>query len=129
MARYIAEAPDQFELDGIVFKDNDLSCDRSGVEFLGLLQGENAGKRGFSYQGMDVCGEYMMSCQNQGIATIYKLSGKTFAPVGQFHLASFHKYNHANVVSFGVEKAEKGDPLPVAYVSHCHRQPINGSRQ
>ena len=128
VARYIAEDPDQFELDGIVFKDNDLSCDRSGVEFLGLLQGENAGKRGFSYQGMDVCGEYMMSCQNQGIATIYKLSGKTFAPVGQFHLASFHKYNHANVVSFGVEKAEKGDPLPVAYVSHCHRQPINGSK-
>ena len=128
VARYVAEAPDQFALEDIELRDNDFSCDRSGVEFLGALQGENAGKRGYAYQGMDICGPYMMSCQNQGIATIYCLSGRKFERAGQFHLGSFHEYNHANVVSFGVEKAEKGDPLPVAYISHCHRKPIDGRK-
>ena len=128
VARYVAEDPEQFELEDIVLKDNDLSCERSGVEFLGALQGENAGKRGYAYQGMDICGPYMMSCQNQGIATIYCLSGRKFERAGQFHLGSFHEYNHANVVSFGVEKAEKSDPMPVAYISHCHRKPIDGKK-
>lgn len=98
------------------------------VEFLGPLQGENHGQHGFSYQGMDISGRYMLSCQNQGIASVYRLSGRRFKRVGQFHLASFHEYNHANVVSFGVEKAASSDPLPVAYVSQCHRKPVDGRK-
>lgn len=128
VARFIAEAPDQFEVRKVVFRRNRLSCDRSGVRFLGLLKGEKSGQKGYSYQGMDISGRYMVSCQNQGIATVYKLSGKKVKPTGQFHLASFHKDNHANVVSFGLEKASKGDPLPVAYVSQCNRNPIDGMK-
>ncbi len=128
VARYIDKDPEQFGLEGIVFKDNDLSCERMGVEFLGPLKGENSGKKGYSYQGMDIYGNYMMSCQDKGIATIYRLTGDGFDKVSQFHLASYHEYNHANLVSFGVEKAERGDPWPVVYVSHCHRQPINGMK-
>lgn len=98
------------------------------VEHLGPLQGENAGKSGYSYQGMDIFGNYMLSCQNKGVASIYRLSGKKFKLLGQFHLESFHKYNHANVASFGVEKAVSSDPLPVAYVSQCNKHAIDGKK-
>lgn len=98
------------------------------VEHLGALQGENAGQKGYDYQGMDIYGRYMLSCQNQGIGTVYRLSGRKYRQLGQFHLASFHEFNHANVVSFGVEKADRHDPLPVAYVSQCHRKPIDGRK-
>ena len=128
VARYIAEDPEQFELEDIVLKDNDLSCERSGVEFMGPMKGVNPGRKGYSYQGMDISGRYMVSCQDRGVATLYRLSGDKFERIGQFHLASFHEYNHSNVVSFGVEKAEKSDPMPVAYISHCHRKPIDGKK-
>ena len=128
VARYIAEDPEQFELEDIVLKDNDLSCERSGVEFMGPMKGVNPGRKGYSYQGMDISGRYMVSCQDRGVATLYRLSGDKFERKGQFHLASFHEYNHSNVVSFGVEKAEKSDPMPVAYISHCHRKPIDGKK-
>ena len=32
------------------------------------------------------------------------------------------------MVSFGVEKAASSDPLPVAYVSQCHRKPVDGRK-
>lgn len=104
------------------------SGNKTEVEFLGPLQGENSGQPGFAYQGMDICGDYMVSCQNQGIATVYRLSGDAFEPQGQFHLASFHEFNHANVASFGVEKFSPEDPLPVLYVSQCHKKSIDGKK-
>ena len=104
------------------------SATKMEVEFLGALQGENSGQPGFAYQGMDIYGDYMVSCQNQGIATVYRLSGDNFEPAGQFHLASFHEFNHANVASFGVEKATKEDPLPLLYVSQCHKKPVDGRK-
>ena len=104
------------------------SGNKTEVEYLGPLQGENSGQPGFAYQGMDICGDYMVSCQNQGIATVYRLSGDAFEPQGQFHLASFHEFNHANVASFGVEKFSPEDPLPVLYVSQCHKKSIDGKK-
>ncbi len=104
------------------------SGNRTEVEFLGPLQGENSGQPGFAYQGMDIFGDYMVSCQNQGIATVYRLSGDAFEPQGQFHLASFHEFNHANVASFGVEKFSPEDPLPVLYVSQCHQKTVDGRK-
>ncbi|MBR6347025.1 MAG: hypothetical protein IKR69_06520 [Bacteroidales bacterium] len=107
-----------------------LACSRTSVEvdFLGPLQGENSGQPTFAYQGMDIWGDYMVSCQNQGIATVYSLSKDGFAPEGQFHLASFHEYNHANVASFGVEKVSPQDPLPVIYISQCHKKTVDGRK-
>ena len=98
------------------------------VEHLGPLQGENAGKSGYAYQGMDIYGNYMLSCQNQGIASIYRLSGKKVELLGQFHMESFHEYNHANVASFGTEKAVATDPLPVAYISQCSKYTVGGMK-
>ncbi len=128
VARYIADCPDQYELKRIRFRRNSLSCDRSGVSFLGMLEGENAGQKGYSYQGMDISGRYMLSCQNKGIASIYRLKGRKFRRIGQFHMESFNEDNHSNVVSFGVEKAAKGDPLPVAFISQCSKNAIDGKK-
>ena len=103
-------------------------CAQPKAVLMGPMQGENHMQKGYSYQGMDVHGRWLVSCQNQGIATVYKLSGKRFKPVGQFHLASFHKNNHANVVSFGAEKFAPKDPLPLVYVSQCHKKTVDGRK-
>ena len=95
------------------------------ADHLGPMQGKNHKQKGHSYQGMDLWGDYVFSCQNQGIGTIYKLSKDSFEKVSQFDLASFDRSNHANVASFGVEKVEASDPFPVVYVSHCHKRLIN----
>ena len=97
-------------------------------EYLGKMQGRNHKQKGHAYQGMDVWGEYVFSCQNQGIGTIYKLGDKDVEKVGQFSLGSFNRSNHANVASFGVEKVIKSDPFPVVYVSHCHKRLIDGKK-
>ena len=103
-----------------------LSAQRA--DHLGPMQGFPREQRGFSYQGMDIAGKYMLSCQDRGAATVYKLSGKDFRKVGQFKLASFNEVNHANVVTFGVEKYDPKDPLPLAYVSQCHKKPFDGRK-
>ncbi len=94
------------------------------TRFMGELQGECHKEKGFSYQGMDVWGKTIVSLQNQGIATIYKLSAKGIQKKGQFHLGSYSKINHANVASFGPWKASEKDRLPLLYVSHCNKKPI-----
>jgi len=96
------------------------------ADYLGQLQGENHKQKGHSYQGMDVYGNYLVSLQDKGIATIYKLSGRNYSKVGQFHLATYDPVNHANVLTFGCEKFDRKDPFPLAYVSQCHRKPYKG---
>ena len=98
------------------------------VEYLGQLQGENHKMKGHSYQGMDVYGNYLVSLQDKGIATIYKMSGKNYTRTGQFHLASYDPVNHANVLSFGCDKFDRKDPFPLAYISQCHKKPYNGMK-
>lgn len=96
--------------------------------FLGEMRGMNHKQKGHAYQGMDVWNDYVFSCQNQGIGTIYRLTGDGFDTISQFKLASFNPVNHANVASFGIEKICKDDPFPVVYISHCHRKPIDGKK-
>ena len=96
------------------------------ARYLGPLQGMNP--HTYSYQGMDIYGNYMVSCQNRGIATVYKLSKNDFTKVGQFKLASFNEVNHANAAAFGVEKVKGSDPLPVLYVSQCHKKSYEGHK-
>ncbi len=96
------------------------------TEYLGKLMGRQG--KGYAYQGMDYYDGLILSCQNQGVATVYSFDGKEIQKKGQFELASFNKINHSNVVSFGTEYYDKADPLPLAYISHCHRSPINGKK-
>ncbi|MCR5518779.1 MAG: hypothetical protein K6F21_00445, partial [Bacteroidales bacterium] len=118
----------RFFLAAFFFFATIISMAQPKVDFLGPLQGKNGGKKPYPYQGMDIRGKYMVSCQNCGVASVYSLKGKGFTLLGQFDLASFHEHNHANVATFGVEKVDKSDPLPVLYVSQCHKKAIDGRK-
>ncbi|MBO4671192.1 MAG: hypothetical protein J5640_05055 [Bacteroidales bacterium] len=98
------------------------------ADYLGQLEGEGHKQKGHSYQGMDVFGIYLVSLQDKGVATIYKLSGRNYRKISQFHLDTYDEVNHANVLSFGCEKFDKKDPFPLAYISQCHRKPYKGMK-
>ena len=82
-----------------------------------------------NYQGMDCWRHYIVSLQHTGIATVWKYDGKDgLERLGGFNLATHDPVNHSNVCSFGVEKAVPGDPMPVIYVSQCHKKPYQGRK-
>lgn len=78
------------------------------------------------YQGMTIHGDYLVSLQNSGQATIYQLRADGMTLLCQFPLASADKANHANVADFGLERYAKSDPFPLLYVSQCSRHPWRG---
>jgi len=80
------------------------------------------GVTGQSYQGMAIWGDYVVSLQNTGQATIYRLSADGLEKLNQFPLASQMKENHANVAFFGKERYDKTDEFPLLYVSQCSKQ-------
>ena len=82
-----------------------------------------------NYQGMDCWKNYIVSLQHTGIATVWKYDGRDgLEQLGRFNLATHDEVNHSNVCSFGVEKARPGDPMPVIYVSQCHKKPYQGRK-
>ncbi|MBQ8098043.1 MAG: hypothetical protein IJ244_00785 [Bacteroidaceae bacterium] len=92
---------------------------------LGKLQGQP--KEG--YQGMDIWGDYVVSCQNTGYMTLYQTDGDKLTRLGEpFKMASFNKNNHCNVVSFSRTFYDKDDRFPLLYVSQCQRGTINGRK-
>ena len=87
--------------------------------------------RGFpqqSYQGMAIFKDYLVSLQNTGLATIYRLHEDSLQFLSQFPLASHMKENHANVAFFGKERYEKTDEFPLLYVSQCSKQSYKGMK-
>ncbi|MCI1640500.1 MAG: hypothetical protein LKI42_04410 [Bacteroidales bacterium] len=92
--------------------------------FLGPLQGVQKQ----AYQGMDIFGNYLLSCQNTGVATLYDFDGKKIEKLSQFKLASYNKYNHSNVASFGIESYDPADPMPLVYISQCQKKKINNMK-
>ena len=94
------------------------------VEKVGKLEGFP--KQGF--QGMSIYGDYLVSLQNTGLATLYRLTDSGMESLHQFPLASHHEVNHANVADFGNERVEKDDVLPVLYVSQCSRKRYEGMK-
>lgn len=81
-----------------------------------------------SYQGMAVWNDYVVSLQNTGQATIYRLHGDNMQKVRQFPLASQMSENHANVAFFGTERYDKADDFPLLYVSQCSKQRHKGMK-
>ena len=75
-----------------------------------------------SYQGMTIHKDYLVSLQNTGLATIYRLHENSLELLRQFPLDSQTKENHANVAFFGTERYDKGDEFPLLYVSQCSKQ-------
>ena len=93
-----------------------------------VLKFQGAEKEG--YQGMDIWGDYVFSCQNSGWLTVYKIGdkGKITRECEPFKLASYNKVNHANVASFSRTFFNKEDRFPLLYISQCNRNPINGRK-
>ena len=92
--------------------------------YIGKLKGRKG--KGYAYQGMDIYRKYILSCQNQGVASVYRFNGKKIELLGQFELASFNVSNHSNVACFGTEFFSKEDPLPLVYISQAQKETING---
>ena len=89
---------------------------------MGKLQGDKKQ----TYQGMDIYNGYVVSAQNTGIVTVYRIDGSSLNKSKQFKLASYGKENHANTISFGTEKASDDAILPVIYVSQCSKDKKDG---
>ena len=90
---------------------------------VGTLQSDQ--KQG--YQGMCIYEDWLLSVQNKGYATLYKLpSLEKKSPT--FKLGCFGDTNHANVAAFGVEKYDENDPLPLVYVSQAYKKVVNGEK-
>ena len=73
-----------------------------------------------SFQGMDICGDWLISLEHSGIATVYQTDGKSLSRKGHLTLGSSHRSNHCNSANFSNHKVEAGDPLPLLYVSRCN---------
>jgi hypothetical protein len=94
--------------------------------FVGKLMGRKG--KGYAYQGMDYYNGLILSCQNQGVATVYSFDGEEIQKIGQFELASFNEKNHCNVACFGTDFFAEGDPLPLVYISQAQKVTINGRK-
>ena len=81
-----------------------------------------------SYQGMAIYDNYLVSLQNTGQATIYRLHDDKLQMLRQFPLASHTSENHANVAFFGTERYHKSDQFPLLYVSQCSKQRYKGMK-
>ena len=101
-----------------------LDFTNASVEKIADLQG--VPKQG--YQGMAIYGDYMVSLQNTGQATIYRLRDDGLQMLRQFPLASHTPENHANVAFFGTERYHKSDQFPLLYVSQCSKQRYKGMK-
>lgn len=80
------------------------------------------------YQGMAIWGNYLVSLQNTGYATIYRIHTDSLQLVRQFPLASNMPENHANVAFFGTERYDKSDDFPLLYVSQCSKKQYMGMK-
>lgn len=90
---------------------------------VGALQSDQ--KQG--YQGMCIYEDWLLSVQNKGYATLYKLPSLE-KKTATFKLGCFGDTNHANVAAFGVEKFSDSDPLPLVYVSQAYKNAVNGEK-
>lgn len=85
------------------------------------------GVKGNSYQGMDIWNHQVVSLQNRGFITLYSLSDNDeLIRTKQFRLSTADPTNHANVASFGTKFFQEGDPMPLLYVTRCHKAFLNG---
>lgn len=86
------------------------------------------GVPGETYQGLDAWGDYLVSLQNHGWATVYSYNGLELAKCGQFQLGSHGEANHANVASFTGQFYAKGDRFPLLLVSQANKTPDQGMK-
>ncbi len=104
---------------------------RVGTQYLGALQGKAISPRSGNhegYQGFDVWGDYALSAQNRGSASVYRLERDSFSKKGEFKFGSWDDHNHSNVLSFLPVFYQEGDPLPLVAVSRAQRGTLDGMK-
>lgn len=104
---------------------------RVGTQYLGALQGKAISPRSGNhegYQGFDVWGDYALSAQNRGSASVYRLERDSFCKKGEFKFGSWDDHNHSNVLSFLPVFYQEGDPLPLVAVSRAQRGTLDGMK-
>ncbi len=101
-----------------------LTANQYTCELLGKLQGAP----NLSYQGMDCWGDYIISLQNNGVATTYNYNGTSLNKIGTFQLGSYSDKNHANVACFGNQFFAKDDKMPLLFVSQAYNETISGQK-
>ena len=86
------------------------------VQFVDKLKGYE--KEG--YQGMDIQGDTVISCQNAGWISFYTYDGNKLTQiVPPYKMDCYSKENHCNVVSLSNTYYSSEDKLPLLYVSQC----------
>ena len=118
----MAGAQDTFTYSGV-------RIDMQQHTFKSTLVGKLQGIEKQGYQGMDIWGQTVVSCQNTGVITLYNYDGRTLTKRGEsFPMASNDKENHSNVVSMSRTFYKEGDPLPLIYVSQCSKGRYKGMK-
>lgn len=95
------------------------------VQFVDKLKGYE--KEG--YQGMDIQGDTVISCQNAGWISFYTYDGNKLTQiVPPYKMDCYSKENHCNVVSLSNTYYSSEDKLPLLYVSQCAKHPYKGMK-
>lgn len=74
---------------------------------------------GQSAQGMDIWKDHAFLLNDRGFCRVYDFMRERV--VGGFPLGSYHRNNHANCASFGVEYPAENTAFPALYVSECRK--------
>ncbi len=97
-------------------------------QFTCVSVGKLDGAADLNYQGMDCWNEYIVSLQNEGMATTYKYDGMTVAKIGTFKLGSYGDKNTAKVASFSNQFFSREDKMPLLFVSQSHNEAAGGQK-
>lgn len=97
-------------------------------QFTCVSVGKLDGAADLGYQGMDCWNEYIVSLQNEGMATTYKYDGMTVAKIATFKLGSYSDKNTAKVASFSNQFFSREDKMPLLFVSQSHNEAVGGQK-
>lgn len=97
-------------------------------QFTCVSIGKLDGAADLNYQGMDCWNEYIVSLQNEGMATTYKYDGMTVAKIATFKLGSYGDKNTAKVASFSNQFFSREDKMPLLFVSQSHNEAVGGRK-
>lgn len=97
-------------------------------QFTCVSVGKLDGTADLNYHGMDCWNEYIVSLQNEGMATTYKYDGMTVAKIGTFKLGSYGDKNTAKVASFSNQFFSREDKIPLLFVSQSHNEAVGGQK-
>ena len=105
----------------ISLASNQLQC-----QFVAKLKGHEKQ----AYQGMDICGNVVASCQNSGWISFYNYDGKRLTQIiPPYKMDCYDKINHSNAASFSNYKYDSNDPLPLLYVSQASKHAWQGNKK